>query len=186
MHIIKNCAKHGALFADDIRIDTWGKKVYRRCKKCVLERSRRYEARVKQIPEKVIAKKQRRASEWRRNKERIMQERQTTEYKNKRKEWRERNKERLNPIFREKQKSYRENLADPHIRKLIQNGDKKIRIADIPKSLVDLKRSLLLLKKGIKKSTETRMGDRVNGNKEHRGFEKSYFRLVRKARKKED
>lgn len=58
-----------------------------------------------------------------------------------------------NDYSREKQNQYRDELHDSYIKKLIKNDDKNMSTDDIPAELIDLKRSVVQIKRTIKMMT---------------------------------
>lgn len=186
MTIVKICSKHGDLTEDDLKKGIYKGKRYRKCKHCELERSRAYHEQKYNDPEWVAEKHARDKKRWEEKKDEITKQRQSPE----KMEMRRETYRRLAPRYRErcnaKQQEYRDTLHDHYIKKCIQNGDKSLRMNDIPKGMVELKRSIMILKKGIRKQQTDEVEMRLDEIKKHRTSKKSHSGVTGRPPKKQD
>jgi hypothetical protein len=151
---IKICKHHGGLTNNEIKIWKWKNKTYKKCHKCLIEKSRRYEKQKRQDNDYVECKKKRDKERWIKKKQEITEIRKNPENLKRRRDWYQKNKEPVQKYCRDKQAQYRKYLADPYIKKIIQDGDKSIKIASIPKSIVDLKRNIVKLRRKINEKSD--------------------------------
>lgn len=149
--IIKTCSKHGDLEEKDVKQGVYKGKNYKKCRFCEIDRSRAYYKKMYEHANFVERKHEKDRLRWQEKKKEITKQRQTPEAQQKRREAYHAKKEHYNRHCKDKQKKYREELHDSYVRKVIQNGNKFLKLKDIPQPLIDLKRSLMLLNKGIKK-----------------------------------
>lgn len=147
--IAKTCSKHGELKRADIKTGIYRGKRYIKCRLCELERSREYSKRIYGDENLHEAKKQKDRDYWKEKKDEITQRRKKPEALQKRRDWHNENKERYNAIYRERQREYREGLADTYVRRIIRNNDKNLSFSAIPESMLDLKRALMALKREL-------------------------------------
>ena len=151
MIIVKVCKIHGDLVEQDVQQGVYKGKKYKKCKLCELDRSRRYHAEKYQDEEWVKEKHERDRQRWIEKKDEITEKRQQPEARLKRRETYQKYYEAGHREYcKEKQKVYRETLHDSYVKKCIQDGDKSLRMADIPQSMIELKRSIMMLKKGVR------------------------------------
>lgn len=148
--IKKTCLVHGVLKASDIKSGVYRGKKYNKCRLCDNERSkRRYDA-IHKDAELHQKEKQRHKDYWAKNKTKIAQQRIARDEPAKRRETYQKYAPRYRAKCNAKQKEYREQLHDTYIRKMIQDGNKELKFSDIPQSLVEFKRSLILMRKKMK------------------------------------
>lgn len=149
--IVKRCSKHGDLKRSDLKTGIYRGKQYRKCKHCELDRSRKYRANVLLDEQKHEKMKEKDRNYWAQRKAEISERRRSPEALQKRREWhnKEENRERYNEKYRVRQRQYREELSDTYVRRIIQNGDKNIKFCAITQSMIEFKRSLIGLKRGI-------------------------------------
>lgn len=163
----KICKVHGELQKSEIKSGIYRGKKYRKCKYCELERSRKYHTEKYNDPEWVKQKHAKDKKRWDEKKEQITEKRQTPESLQKRRDA----YKKLAPRYREKcnkkQKEYRDTLHDHYVKKTIQNGDKSIKFDSIPESMVNLKRSLMMLRRGIKNKQISNIGEKKNEDKKY-------------------
>lgn len=162
MSKIKVCAKHGELSEKDVKQGVYKGKKYRKCKYCELERSRKYHGKMYENEEWVKKKHATDKERWEKKKEEIKLKRQKPSALEKRRLTYAENPDKYRTKCNDKQKEYRETLHDHYVKKCIQNNDKELKFNKIPQSMINLKRSLMMLKKGIKSSQIKNMGDKVN------------------------
>ncbi len=179
---MKQCKIHGPLEATDLKIGIYKGKKYKKCKKCELIRSRAYYKKKYQDKEFVALKNENDRKRWKENKETITKKRQTPESKAKRNQWYQDNVDKERTRYRKKQTKYKDELHDTYVKKVIQSGDKNLKFSNIPPQLVAFKRSLMLLKRGIRNKKIDNAGERVNENKEYRRVKRSYTGKLRKAK----
>jgi hypothetical protein len=181
------CKVHGALTEASIKKGIYRGKPYRKCLACELARSRAYHKKKYADPEYIKKKHARDKARWEAKKPEIKAKRATPEAKAKRREA----YKVLAPRYREKfnatQRVYRETLHDSYIRKMIQDGNKELKFADIPQSLVNFKRTLILARKRMKNfNITTRMENITDESKKCGTNEKLRPRVARATRKKKD
>jgi hypothetical protein len=152
----KRCAKHGELSASQIKSGVYRGKKYNKCRKCENERFKKYrDKNAEKLNEKDKAY-------WKENKPKITERRQAPERLAKRREWAQQNKDRYASYYAAKQKKYESELADPYIKKRIQNGNKLIRFDMIPNSLVELQRAIIKARRGIKSIQIQNKGEKID------------------------
>jgi len=155
------CKIHGELAESEIKHGVYRSKKYRKCSHCELERSRKYHAKKYKDEEWVKEKHERDKKRWEEKKAEITLKRQNPESLAKRRAAYKKLAERYRDKCNAKQKEYRETLHDHYVKKIIQNGDKSIRIADIPPGMVMLKRAIMQAKKAIKIQNTLNTGKKV-------------------------
>lgn len=160
--IVKICQIHGELSADQVKQGVYRGKKYKKCKQCEQARGVEYHKRLYADPEKAESKRAKDRAYWAENKEKVTAKRQLPERQAKRRETYKANQSHYNRLCKEKQQKYRDELHDHYIKKLIQNGDKSIKWDDIPPMMVEFKRTLIKLKKGIKLQSMQRRSDSEN------------------------
>jgi hypothetical protein len=160
----KICKIHGELSPDLIKSGVYKGKPYRKCKQCEYERGVIYHKKQREDIEKLEAKRLKDKAYWEANKTKIKERRLTPESQARRKASYPIYNERYRTKYKEKQAEYRDNLHDSYIKKLIQNGDKNIKIDSIPQSIIEFKRSLIKLKKGIKTENINQVKGKINEN----------------------
>lgn len=148
--ITKECKAHGVLAIENMKVGIYRGKRYIKCRFCENERARAYTKRKYNDPEFVKKKHERDKKRWEEKKEEITKKRQQPEALEKRRNAYHRNLDKYREECREKQQRYRDNLHTHYIKKIIKNDDKTIKFSAIPKEMVDLKRAIMQLKKGIK------------------------------------
>lgn len=153
MTTVKTCQKHGELKVEDLKQGIYKGKKYRKCKYCETERSREYTKKIYADKELLKKKHQAHKDRWKNLKEEITKRRQKPECLEKRREWYAKNIDSQREVSIKKGKEYRDKLHDTYIKKIIKGDNKNISHDDIPQSLVDLKRSLMLCRKSIKNKT---------------------------------
>lgn len=131
------CKEHGELTEEKIKISTTRGKKYMKCRACENVRARAYHLKNKE-------KRNEKAKQYyEKNKEMITAKRKAKPQTIIR-------KYAYPDYTRDKQNQYRQELNDTYIKKLIKNDDKNISHDDIPAELVDLKRSVVQMKRTIK------------------------------------
>lgn len=167
MTIIKICKKHGELSENDVRGGIYKGRKYIKCKQCETERSRIYSKKLYLDPDLVKIKHERDKARWENKKHEITLKRQQPDALEKRKEAYRKNIDKYRSFYKGKQKKYRDELHDTYIKKIIQNGNSLIRFDSISRQIVDLKRSLMILKKGIKTMKTNNMGETLDEDKKY-------------------
>ena len=147
---MKTCKIHGELSPENIKSGVYRGKKYSKCRLCENERSRVYTKKIYADPELVAKKHARDKARWQTKKAEITAKWQTPEARAKRKAQYKEYAPRYRESCNQKQQQYRENLGDHYVKKLIQNGNKDIKFNLIPPALVELKRSVIQLKRAIK------------------------------------
>lgn len=142
----KTCKIHGELTPDLIQ-SLVNKRGYpfTRCRLCERERNKRYRI---QNREKI---RERERQYWENNKEAIKEKRilnnhmtSTDCYHANPKKYREH--------YRAVQKKYRDELHDSYVKKCLQDGNKELKFDDFSPDMVELKRSVMQLKRETKKT----------------------------------
>lgn len=143
--IYKKCKVHGDLTTlKQLKCGVYRGKPYKKCRQCENERVKKYSDKNR---EKLNEKDRK---YWAEKKEQITKRRKEPEKLAKRREWAHENKERYAPYYRAKQIKYKETLADPYIKKRIQNGNKDILMSMITPGMVSLQRAIFQAKGAIK------------------------------------
>ena len=148
--IIKTCKIHGDLTLKDLKIGKYKNKTYRKCHKCELDRSKKYYAKIFADIDLRDKKRKKDHDYWENNKDKIKKRRKENFDKIKNNEQREKYSTYYKSHWNEKQKSYRNDLHDTYLKRLIQNGNKNIPLHSIPKEMIELKRSLVKVKRFMK------------------------------------
>lgn len=144
------CKKHGELKKDDIKSGKYRNKNYRKCRLCERDRARDYTKRVNADPEKRKHRLDKDKNYWKENKDAITKRRQQPEVLEKRRKWHKENAGRYAEGYKLKQQKYKQELHDAYVKKIIQNGNKDLKFNEIPPAMVELKRAVMSLKRGIK------------------------------------
>ena len=152
---MKVCAKHGVLTKDDLikKGKTKAGTPQYRCRMCMKDLHDKYY----EINRDIILNKQ--------NQYRIDNPDKRTEAKYK--SWKkhaDKNRDKDNERRKRFDKKQTETLADRYMKKLIVKGT-TLSWTDIPQSMIELKRSLLLLKKGMADTLQIKLGDKLNEDK---------------------
>jgi hypothetical protein len=165
---IKNCKVHGDVSNDDIYIKRyrkngiWKHTIY--CKKCIHAKNAKYYDKKMQNPDYVAKKKELDKKRWLNKKPEITEKRRQPERLAKRRDAYYAKQEYYQEKCSAKQKKYRENLHDSYIRRLIQDGNKELKFAAIPDSLVRFKRTLMQCKKAIKSAQQENLKGKIEEN----------------------
>lgn len=155
--IVKKCIHHGDLHNNQVRAMPYKGKKILKCIACETLRSKKY-------AEKNKDKLKKKDKEyWQKNKSVISAKRKKPEKIAKRKEWHKANKERLNPIYRDKQREYRHELADTYIKRKIINGGCYLRADQIPPEMVELARINIHVKRRMLELRITKKIGETNG-----------------------
>lgn len=170
--IVKNCGKHGQLTLDQVHVYQYKGRTLRQCLQCKRDRARKHY----DNPINREKKNEKDRQHWAENKETITKRRKEGDYNENRRKYYQKNIEKYREICNEKQKVYRENMHSTYVRKIIQNGDKDIPLGLIPDSMVELKRSIMMLKKGIRNRSTIKLKERINVDKKHRSAATIHFK----------
>lgn len=166
--IIKVCKKHGNLTVEQLDTGIYKGKKYYKCKKCEKQRKKLYWEKKYQDSEYMNKKKKRDNARWKLKKNEITEKRKTSEARHKRKIFYQENIEKYRGLYKVKQKHYRENLHDSYVRRIIQDGEKSIKFKMITPEMINLKRAIILLRRGIKNEIKNKIGGKLDGNKKRR------------------
>jgi len=161
MDIIKVCKKHGDLTINDLSIGVYKNKKYQRCKQCAKDRCAIYNKKINENEILNEIKKQKNKDYWANNKDKIKQRRIKNCDPEKKREQHKKYASYYNKHWNKKQKEYRENLSDTYIRRVIQNGDKNIKLMSIPEGMIKLKRSIILARRSIKEITKKELKEKI-------------------------
>jgi len=162
--ILKICSKHGELNESGVRGGVYKGKKYLKCRQCEIDRAREYTKKIYEDAEKIKKKHANDKKRWETKKNEITLQRQKPESLEKRRDAYKKLAPRYREKCNEKQKKYREELHDSYVKKVIQNGNKSIKFDAIPQGMINLKRSIMMLKKSI--SRKNIIGDNVDDHKE--------------------
>lgn len=149
---MKICKIHGYLKEVQVKCGVYKGKPYRKCRQCENERAKKY---AEKNREKLREKDRK---YWAEHKEEISEKRREPERLERRREWGKENYERYADYYREKQAKYNAELADPYIKKVIQNGNKNIAMRDIPPVMIELQRAIMTVNRRIR---EKRITDKI-------------------------
>jgi hypothetical protein len=179
MTVYKKCKVHGDLTTlAQLKCGVYKGKKYKKCRQCENERVKKF---AEKNRDKLRAKDRK---YWSEKKEEITKRRQAPDKLAKRREWGKENKEKYAPYYREKQLKYKMTLADPYIKKRIQNGNKDILWDQITPGMVELQRAIFKAKGAIK-IKQLKEKTKKNDETIKRGAAKRLRTgVTRKARKK--
>jgi hypothetical protein len=147
--IVKICKVHGELTEKDCTLISPSKK-YLRCKKCKYEGTNAWR---KDNREKLnaicrlYAKKNRKKISL---KDKIYRKKNKEKYQEYQNKWRKKNPEKVNRAESKRAKKQSENLTDNYIKRRLYNSRFKLSATLIPKDLINLKRTLILIKRKTK------------------------------------
>lgn len=165
--VIKICAKHGE---QNYKVWPYKNKLMKRCRLCLHEKNKRYQAKIKNDPLRLEENRARHREYWAENKETIKKKRDTPERKEKERLTRRTHFNKYREQYKAKQQHYRDNLSDTYVKRILQGGNKDLKFNDIPEPLVEAKRAVMLLKKGLKAFRRQEV-KKENDNLRHRELE---------------
>ncbi len=145
--VTKTCKVHGPLPVEEISIWHWRNKVFKKCRICRREASRKFR---QGLDTAGLAKeRERNRNYWANNKPAITKRRQQPERLAKRRAAYYRRQEYYNRQCKNKQRLYRLKLHDSYIRKILTQNEPVLTFHDMPADIIALKRSTIKIKRLI-------------------------------------
>ncbi len=148
--IIKKCTKHGDLTAEQIYTWKYKNKTMSRCHQCILDKNKKNREEWMKNPENVEKKRQRDNERYAKNRDLICARRQSEEGKAARREYYKKHAQKYRDEYKVKQQKYRENLDNAYVKRMIRNNDKDLNGIQIHPKMIELKRTLLDIKRKLK------------------------------------